>query len=257
MKRIQKFIIAGTSQVGSNQLLHLKAAGAFLSLEDIRPGQFVEVRCNVPDVMLRRPISVCDVPASDSLDLLIKAVGKGSSYLVGLQSGSEIDIVLPLGNGFNLEGLGGDSRVLLVGGGVGIAPLVMLSRKLLKEGVDVTVVLGGRSRIDVEDALQLFEKKVRCICTTDDGSYGTKGVVTDSDVFGEDFDRIFCCGPTPMMKAVAAVARGRDIDCQVSLENMMACGLGACLCCVEKTVDGNLCVCTDGPVFNIDKLLWK
>ena len=106
--------------------------------------------------------------------------------------------------------------------------------------------------------LDIFKKYGRVCVTTEDGSEGEKGFVTNHSLLQmEDFTRIATCGPTPMMKAVAAFARKNDVECEASLENLMACGLGACLCCVEKTIEGNLCVCKDGPVFNIRKLLWQ
>ena len=104
--------------------------------------------------------------------------------------------------------------------------------------------------------LNLFNKYGRVCVTTEDGTMGEKGFVTNHSVLSESFDQIFTCGPTPMMKAVARYAKEKGISCEASLENMMACGLGACLCCVEKTTEGNLCVCKDGPVFDVQRLLW-
>ena len=138
-----------------------------------------------------------------------------------------------------------------------MAPLLYLARLMSEDGNRPTVLLGARS---AEMLLQTceFEKYADVLTATDDGSAGHHGVVTTHPamVSGE-FDHICCCGPAPMMKAVAAVARQRGIDCEVSLENMMACGLGACLCCVENTVKGHVCVCTEGPVFNINQLNWQ
>jgi dihydroorotate dehydrogenase electron transfer subunit len=120
-----------------------------------------------------------------------------------------------------------------------------------------TFLLGARTSKD-RLMLDIFKKYGRVYVTTEDGSEGEKGFVTNHSLLQkEQFTRIATCGPTPMMKAVAAFARKADVECEVSLENLMACGLGACLCCVEKTTEGNLCVCKDGPVFNIRKLLWQ
>ena len=163
-------------------------------------------------------------------------------------------MLMPLGNGFTLSHTG--ERVLLVGGGVGVAPLLCLGAALVANGSKPEFLLGART---AADQLQLpeFEALGKVYISTDDGSMGTPGTVVDNPVIeNENFDRIYCCGPMPMMKAVASVARRRGIDCEVSLENTMACGLGACLCCVEKTVKGNVCVCTEGPVFNINQLTW-
>jgi dihydroorotate dehydrogenase electron transfer subunit len=124
-------------------------------------------------------------------------------------------------------------------------------------GCDVTFLLGARSAKDLL-LLDKFGEYGRVLVTTEDGSFGEKGFVTQHSVLrNEKFDMVQCCGPTPMMKAVARYAREAEVTCEVSLENLMACGLGACLCCVEKTVEGNVCVCKEGPVFNIDRLLWQ
>ena len=153
------------------------------------------------------------------------------------------------------SGINHHPSTLLVGGGVGVAPLLYLGAELNAQGCEVTFLLGGRSAKDVLE-LDLFNKYGRVCVTTEDGTMGEKGFVTNHSVLAESFDKIFTCGPTPMMKAVACYAKEKAINCEASLENMMACGLGACLCCVEKTTEGNLCVCKDGPVFPISKLLW-
>ena len=118
-----------------------------------------------------------------------------------------------------------------------------------------TFLLGGRSKADLLER-ELFEKFGRVCVTTEDGSLGEQGFVTNHSVLNERFDHIYTCGPTPMMKAVARYANDKGISCEASLENLMACGLGACLCCVEKTTEGNLCVCKEGPVFDVKRLLW-
>ena len=148
-------------------------------------------------------------------------------------------------------------KVLLVGGGVGTAPMLYLGAELHKLGVDVTFLLGARS---AHDLLQLkeFHKYGRVLTTTEDGSHGEKGFVTQHSVFEqEQFEMIYTCGPKPMMMALAALAKQKNIECEVSLENTMACGIGVCLCCVEKTTEGHVCVCKDGPIFNINKLTWQ
>ena len=147
--------------------------------------------------------------------------------------------------------------MLLIGGGVGVAPLLYMGAKMKESGAEPTFLLGARSAKDLL-MLDIFRRYGRVYVTTEDGSEGEKGFVTNHSLLQQEcFDRISTCGPTPMMKAVARFARENGIDCEVSLENLMACGLGACLCCVEKTTEGNLCVCKDGPVFNIKKLLWQ
>lgn len=225
-------------------------------LPEMLPGQFVEV--DVPDsktTFLRRPISVNFVEADGlTLWLLIRRAGQGTAHLCDLECGRRLRLMLPLGNGFGVDP---SKRTLLVGGGVGGAPLLYLSKLMTEAGNRPDVLLGARS---AELLLQIpeFEKYANVLTATDDGSVGHHGVVTTHPAMQSgEYDRICCCGPAPMMKAVAAVARQRGIDCEVSLENMMACGLGACLCCVENTVKGHVCVCTEGPVFNINQLNWQ
>ena len=166
-----------------------------------------------------------------------------------------MNCVLPLGNGFTPAKNG--EKVLLIGGGVGVAPLLYMGAQMQQSGLEPTFLLGARTAGDLL-MLEEFKRYGRVYVTTEDGSAGEKGFVTHHSLLQQEtFDRISCCGPTPMMKAVARLTREKGIACEVSLENLMACGVGACLCCVEKTTEGNLCVCKDGPVFNIEQLLWQ
>ena len=244
-------------------------------LPDMLPGQFVEVRIDeTPGTFLRRPISINMVDRQhNELWLMVAMVGNGTRRLGSLHAGDVVNCVLPLGNGFTapthlpllgealcapqlpLQSEGAGGRPLLIGGGVGVAPLLYLGAALKAQGVEPTFLLGGRSEKDVLE-LDLFKQYGRVCVTTEDGTLGEQGFVTNHSVLGEQFDRIFTCGPTPMMKAVASYATEHGIECEASLENLMACGLGACLCCVEKTKEGNVCVCKEGPVFNIKRLLW-
>lgn len=225
-------------------------------LPAILPGQFVQVAANTPGVFLRRPISINDVNYDqNTIDLLIRKAGKGTSTLVALKEGDKLNILLPLGNGFSLDVASG-SRLLLIGGGVGVAPLLYLGRKLKEAGHKPEFLLGARSAADLLE-LDDFAAIGTVHVSTEDGSMGEHGLVTRHSALEGNIDTIYCCGPAPMMKAVASIARERAINCEVSLENMMACGLGACLCCVENTVKGNVCVCTEGPVFNINLLNWQ
>jgi len=226
-------------------------------LPAIAPGQFVNVLAdNSPTTFLRRPISVYDVDKqANTMDLLIQIVGDGTESLSKKQKGETVNLVYPLGRGFSL---GGVKKVLLAGGGVGIAPLLYLGKMLKSSDVEVTTLIGGRGSDNIIET-SLFEKNGEVYISTEDGSVGEKGLLTTNTVMDkvDVFDRIYCCGPDPMMKAVASVAKRNQVDCEVSLENMMACGIGACLCCVEETTTGNRCVCTDGPVFNINELKWN
>ena len=227
-------------------------------LPEMLPGQFVEVRVDdSPSTFLRRPISINNVDYErNELWLLVAAVGDGTRRLQQLRSGDTLNCVLPLGNSFTLPEKPG-AKVLLVGGGVGVAPLLYLGRKIKAMGMQPTFLLGARTAKDVLEK-PLFEEVGRVLITTEDGSEGEKGFVTNHSVLAsENFDLISTCGPKPMMMAVARYAYKNDIECEVSLENKMACGVGACLCCVEKTVEGNKCVCKDGPVMNIKKLSWQ
>ena len=183
-------------------------------------------------------------------------VGEGTRHLAGLHAGDVLNCLLPLGHGFTMP-QAADERFLLVGGGVGVAPLLYLGAEMQRQGFEPTFLLGARTSKDLL-MLDIFKRCGRVYVTTEDGSAGERGFVTQHSILQkEHFSRIATCGPTPMMKAVAGYARKADVECEVSLENLMACGLGACLCCVEKTIDGNLCVCKEGPVFNIRKLLWQ
>ncbi len=222
-------------------------------LPEMLPGQFVEVKVeNTPTVYLRRPISINDVDyKANTLSLIIKNVGDGTNALSKLCAGDSLNLLLPLGNGFTLLENG---SAILVGGGVGIAPLLYLGRKLSEKGVKVTYLLGFKYNSDIID-LSAFEAVGDVNITTEDGSVGVKGFVTNHPVIKGKFDRMYVCGPTPMMKNVAKCAIESGTDCEVSLENMMACGLGACLGCVTQTKEGHKCVCSDGPVFRIGELV--
>lgn len=253
MKQILDMKLTGKRQFLSGGCLMTFVAADGSWLPDIRPGQFVEIDSRAHGATLRRPISVCDVRYGRELVLYVKPVGKGTEAIVSLEVGGVLSMVLPLGHGFT-DGSAGQ-KVLLAGGGVGCAPLLLLARRLKDAGADVTVALGGRTASEVLDFAAMFSEFGSIVLCTDDGSVGHHGLITTSDVFSKRFDRTYVCGPTPMMKAVVRICAAGDRWCEVSLENHMACGLGACLCCVEKTSDaGNVCVCTEGPVFNINRL---
>lgn len=227
-------------------------------LPDMIPGQFVEVRVDGSDTtFLRRPISINFVDKScNELWLLVATIGDGTRRIGTLKAGDAVNCILPLGNGFTMPQTP-QQRILLVGGGVGVAPLLYMGAEMKKKKIEPTFLLGARSKGDLLE-IDLFKQYGRVFVTTEDGSEGEKGFVTNHSILqNEHFDRIATCGPKPMMVAVARHAHQADIECEVSLENMMACGLGACLCCVEKTTKGNLCVCKEGPVFNIKQLLWQ
>ncbi len=227
-------------------------------LPEMRPGQFAQVRVDgSPATYLRRPISIHNVDwESNELWLLVRLAGEGTRHLALLHEGDTLNVLLPLGNGFTMPA-SPDERPLLVGGGVGVAPLLYAGIQMRQMGVEPTFLLGARSQ---DDLLQMreFERVGRVFVTTEDGTQGERGFVTQHSLLTrERFTRISVCGPKPMMVAVARYARQAGVACEVSLENMMACGLGTCLCCVEDTTGGNVCVCKEGPVFDIEKLKWQ
>lgn len=255
MKEIHDFKILERRQHGDKYFsLVLEHGGR---MQPVAPGQFVEVLVEGSrEVMLRRPISVHNVDQeAGTMTLLIQIVGNGTRWLAELQPGDKVNMVYPLGHGFSSEfGIrNSELKALLVGGGAGIAPLLHLSKVLKAKDVSCTILLGGRTAelIPVRDE---FEPYGRLCIATDDGSLGHKGLVISHPAFSERYDMIYTCGPTLMMKAVARSAAERGIRCEVSLENMMACGVGACLCCVTDTDQGHRCVCKDGPVFDISTM---
>lgn len=253
MKQISDFELVETQSHGRSVMLRLRAVQP---LPDIRPGQFVQVRVDgSPSTYLRRPISVHDVDfQQNEITLLVQQVGEGTRHLAAAKVGDAINMVLPLGNGFTFPVKG--ERCLLVGGGIGIAPLYYFAKVLGEKGIQPILLLGGKTETDLLRFAD-YQRLGETFVTTEDGSLGEKGFVTMHSVWNErQFDKIYVCGPKPMMKAVAKLAAEKDTWCEVSLENLMACGLGACLCCVEDTVDGHVCVCKEGPVFNTRRLKW-
>ncbi len=236
----------------------------FITLESpeeippIQPGNFAEIKVpDASDVFLRRPFSILDVDYEKRLiRFYVKVIGKGTQKLGSLKKNDIVSLIYPLGNSYTLPEPG--KKVLVVGGGSGIAPFILLGREFRKSQIDATFLIGGRSKADVllVDELEAFG---RVITTTEDGSMGEKGLVTHHPVFKPEnfrFDKVYTCGPDPMMKAVGDLATAAGIDCEASLENMMACGFGICLCCVTPTREGNKRVCWEGPVFNVNYLKW-
>ena len=256
-KEIRDFVIKENQRInGDYSLLKLSPADGS-GICDTVAGQFVQVEA--PDsktTFLRRPISINYVDRErNEMWLLVRKAGKGTENVINMQAGRILNLVLPLGRGFSRpEHVG--AKVLLIGGGVGVAPMYYLGTELKKEGYAVNFLLGAKSSSDLLE-LELFKEIGRVYVSTDDGSLGEKGVVTLNSALNEKWDYVYTCGPMPMMKAVAKYAAKNNIECEVSLENRMACGVGACLCCVEDSVDGNVCVCTEGPVFNIKRLKWE
>lgn len=227
-------------------------------LPEMLPGQFAQLRIDgSKTTFLRRPISIHYVDStSNEIWFLVQIVGDGTRALAELKVGDVLNVVLPLGNGFTLP-KSKEEKVLLVGGGVGCAPLLYMGKVMAENGCRPTFLIGARTKSDLLQ-LDLFEQYGDVFVTTEDGSFGEKGFVTQHSLLQKEerFQRISTCGPKPMMMAVARYAKSEAIACEVSLENKMACGVGACLCCVEDTQEGHKCVCTDGPVFPIEALKW-
>ena len=211
------------------------------------PGQFVNIQLS--GKFLRRPISVCDC-AEGVLTIVYKVVGHGTAQLAAMGPGEKLDLLTGLGNGYDL-GLTGEAP-LLVGGGVGVPPMYYLAKKLREQGKRVQVILGFNTAAEI-----FFEEDFKALgctvtVTTADGSYGVKGFVTDA-MQGLSYTHFCACGPEPMLKAVysASAASG-----QMSFEERMGCGFGACMGCSCKTLTGNKRICKDGPVMKKEEILW-
>jgi dihydroorotate dehydrogenase electron transfer subunit len=249
-KKIEDFIIVTKELYDNNHLyFELQAQHPF---PDVFPGQFVQVQVkNNPDVFLRRPLSVHDWDAEKGvMSLWIKIVGKGTRSISVLEVGEILNVIYPLGNTFLMPD-STNERVLLVGGGCGAAPLLYLARHLHRLKIKQEIILGARSANEFLHP-EKYEPLGNVHFMTEDGSRGGKGFVTHHPLLNSELnsiDLIYACGPEKMMKAVGKIAEKHNIPCQISLENLMACGIGACLCCIVKADAGNVCTCTEGPVF--------
>lgn len=279
-KYITDFKVVANESLNSRLFLLRLTPADGSQVAECKPGQFAELRIDgEPKVFLRRPISIHRIDrAANELWLLVQKAGNGTNHLSQLRACDILNIVYPLGNGFTpvQPCLNGNKpRVLLIGGGVGVAPLLETGHAFKAQGMEVVFLLGARSCTDLVSVAQYREVGDVYVTTEDgtivDGLEGTgalgnaycqKGFATQHTILREGaFDAIRVCGPGPMMKAVAKVVGGWAQNeaphyCEVSLENKMACGLGVCLCCVEDTKEGHKCVCSDGPVFDIKELKW-
>lgn len=211
------------------------------------PGQFVNIQ--LAGKFLRRPISVCDWDC-ETLTIIYKVVGKGTEQMSAMAAGETLDLLTGLGNGYDLT-LSGD-KPLLLGGGVGVPPMYALAKALIKEGKQVSVILGFNKKNEV-----FYEEEFKALgchvtVTTADGSYGKRGFVTDA--LPEDYTYFYTCGPEPMLKAVY---RATTTSGQMSFEERMGCGFGACMGCSCKTLTGYKRICKDGPVMKKEEILWE
>lgn len=213
----------------------------------IAPGQFVNIK--IEGEFLRRPISICDY-SENSLTLIYKVVGKGTSIMSAMQEGAWLDILVGLGNGFNTD-FSGENPVL-IGGGVGVPPMYRLAKDLISAGKKVSVILGFNKEEEIFYADEFEKLGARVYVTTVDGSVGTKGFVTD--VLKElDYSYFYTCGPEPMLKAVYNTSTTSG---QLSFEERMGCGFGVCMGCSCKTKYGNKRICADGPVLEKEEIIW-
>lgn len=227
------------------------------------PGQFVNIKCcEGTQALLRRPISICTVCRKEGCyDLLFQKKGNGTGLLALKKLGDELDVLGPLGNGFDLDIK--FSRIAVIGGGIGIFPLLFVLNE--SKAVVKRAYLGFRTA-ELMVLEEEFKKSASSLeITTDDGSYGEEGFITDRlkrDIASDQFDMIYSCGPMPMLKKVVEIASANEINCQVSLEQRMGCGFGACLVCACKTHTGDdgwqySHVCKDGPIFNGKDIIFE
>ncbi len=221
-----------------------------------KAGQFISLYSQDGSNLLPRPISICEIDQEEgTIRLVFRVVGKGTKEFSKLQAGDTIAAMGPLGNGFTLEG----QKAILIGGGIGIPPMLELAKQLHAKGVEVQAVLGYRDALFLNDE---FEQYGKVYISTEDGSVGTKGNVIDAiKEHGLMADMIYACGPNPMLRGVKAYAMEQNIRAQISLEEKMACGIGACLACVCKSKEKdahshvhNKRICKDGPVFYCEEV---
>lgn len=254
----QAAILSATESVRDTYLIRLEAPEIAAAA---RPGQFIMVRCG-DETVLPRPFSIHRT-TTDCISILFADVGKGTHWLSQRKRGEKLDIFGPLGNGFTLYEE--DLNVMLVAGGMGIAPLVFLAEAALRQGKTVTLICGGRSQdclVPVSMPQIVFDEGVnpeslQIINVTEDGTEGTRGLATDLIVpCLEHINRIYACGPMPMYRSMAAGMEKYGVPVQVSLEIMMGCGTGVCYGCTIRTKKGLQQVCKDGPVFDLDEVLF-
>lgn len=256
-KAVADFTVESNTRLNdTNFIIRLIASE---TLPVIYPGQFVNIDIhNTKEVFLRRPFSVFEVDYSKNcISIIVKILGRGSKVLTEVKTGEKLSLIYPLGKGFTYPS--NNERILTIGGGSGIAPMLFLAKESGLPVDNVDIILGARSAAD-HIRIEKYKKYGHLHFTTEDGTLGARGFVIHHPLFTNEikkYDKIYACGPDAMMKAVAREAKKVGVFCEVSLENLMACGFGVCLCCIEPTIDGNKCVCTEGPVFNINELKWQ
>ena len=241
-----------------------------------KPGQFVEIKCSDSlEPLLRRPFSIHRLSVIgyrlSVVELLYEIVGKGTELLSRKEKGEFIDVLGPLGNGFSLpqtanrKPLAADlePRAIIIAGGIGAAPLVFLAEELKKKKIKTIVLIGAKTKKLIQCEKDFKKSTSEVYVSTDDGTYGCKGFVSKLfhkilKITESRFETVvYVCGPQGMLKCIAEICQERNFECQVSLEEKMACGIGVCLGCVVKTISGNKLACKDGPVFNANELIWE
>jgi len=235
-----------TNEKLTDSVYKMTLAGDTSGIE--RPGQFVNIQLD--GLYLRRPISVCDY-VDGLLTIIYKVVGKGTEQMSWLDSGTKLDILVGLGNGYFTEFAG--DRPLLIGGGVGVPPLYNLAKNLIAQGKKVTVILGFNTKEEIFYEQEFKNLGANVLVSTVDGSYGVKGFVTDAIKQVENYSHVYCCGPEPMLKAVYSAT---EVGGSYSFEERMGCGFGACMGCSCKTKYGNKRICKDGPVLQKEEIIW-
>ena len=226
------------------QIMEMTLAG---DNQGVKAGQFINIQ--IDGFYLRRPISVCEI-VDGGLKIIYKIVGKGTEVLSRMKTGEKLDVLIGLGNGYDLT-LSGD-KPLLIGGGVGVPPMYELCKQLIAQGKQVTVILGFNAKSEVFYEKEFENLGAKVLVTTADGSYGIKGFVTDA-MKGLDYSYFYTCGPEPMLKAVH---KQSVTDGEMSFEERMGCGFGACMGCSCKTLTGNKRICKEGPVLKKGEILW-
>jgi len=225
---------------------------------NIEPGQFAHISIinSLCNFNIRRPFSIMDYDDEGNLYFFIKKIGKITSYLFNNEN-IKINLIFPLGNYFNFNKTN-TNNFLLVAGGSGIAPILFLAKMMYKKNLNYNVLIGLQNSKLIDFLNSFIFLKDKLFISTEDGSFGEKCLVSEHSLLKNirNFDKIFICGPKEMIKKIALIANKNNVECEFSLENYMLCGIGVCLGCIQKTKDGFKCVCTNGPIFNSNYIIW-
>ena len=249
MKQVTAHVISNSEVMPGVYLIWLESPQIASAAQ---PGQFIMVHCG-EETLLRRPLSIHQVANNSKLAFLVNVVGKGTHWLAQCQVGDNIDLLGPLGNRFSIHPE--SDKLLLLAGGIGIAPLRFLADEAVKRGRSVTLLYGTPTAHRYPE--DLLPPQIKLVTVSEDGSAGKKGLITDLlPDFIDWADQIFACGPLPMYQAMTQIAELKDTPVQVSLETRMGCGRGICYGCTVKTRGGLKQVCWNGPVFSLDDVLW-